>query len=187
MRRRSFFSFLLGLPTAALAAWQKIPVGSGAANTWRKVCTAGGAAGTWQKLAPCGPLTLTIAANTSNYNMKVAAANAGWNQTDPLDLTVVINAGVTVGSTSTGAYAFDTGTGFPAGSTLALINNGTIRGCGGNGGVGAGVNSGGGYVAAAAGGVGGPAFIARYAIAVTNNGIIAGGGGGGGGGDTYYG
>lgn len=126
-----------------------------------------------------------ISANTTNYNMKAAAIAAGWNQSDVLRMTVTINSGVIIYSTSTGSYAFDTGSTFPAGSTLALINNGTILGCGGAGADGpAYVTS---YENGLAGAAGGPAFIARNGISVTNNGIIGGGGGGGGsGGSTNY-
>lgn len=119
-----------------------------------------------------------IAANTSNFNLRAAAVAAGWNQIAPLKATVTVNAGVYVGSPSTGAYAFDTGATFPAGSSLALINNGTICGGGGAGGYGGtpGSPNGGN------GGGGGTAFRAQAAISITNNGLIAGGGGGGGGG-----
>lgn len=125
----------------------------------------------------------TISSNTTNYNLKSAAIAAGWDQVKVLAATITINSGVYVYSTSTGSYAFDTGSTFPTGSTLALINNGTIIGRGGDGG-----NGGNGSAAvptqniAAPGSSGGPAFIARYAISVTNNGTIGGGGGGGGGG-----
>ena len=125
----------------------------------------------------------TISSDTTNYNIKSAAIAAGWDQTKPLIATVTINAGVYVYSTSTGSYAFDTGSSFFAGSTLALINNGIILGRGGDGGTG-GLSF---NVAGTAGGTGGPAFIARYAINVTNNGTIGGGGGGGGGGSGDYG
>jgi len=118
----------------------------------------------------------TIATNTTNYNLKSAAIAAGWDQVKPLIATITINSGVYVYSTSTGTYAFDTGSTFPSGTTLTLINNGIIQGCGGNGGAG---NAG-------AGVAGGPAFIARHAITVTNNGTIGGGGGGGGGGGRTY-
>jgi hypothetical protein len=131
----------------------------------------------------------TISSDTTNYNLKSAAIAAGWNGTTKLAATVTINSGVFVYSNSTGSYAFDTGSTFPSGSTLALVNNGTIIGKGGDGG-----NGGGGtaytgnetYPAAQSvggnGGAAGPAFIAQYAINVTNNGAINGGGGGGGGG-----
>jgi hypothetical protein len=112
----------------------------------------------------------TISSDTTNYNLKSAAIAAGWNQTKPLVATVTINGGVYVYSTSTGTYAFDTGSTFPAGTSLNLINNGVILGRGGDGGNG-GVNQNG---QGGAGGAGGPAFIARYAINVTNNGTIGG-------------
>lgn len=124
----------------------------------------------------------TISANTANYNLRAAAVTAGWNQVLPLNATVTINAGVYVYSTNTGTYAFDTGSTFPTGTTLALINNGTILGMGGRGGNSVGTESGGYYSGTVSGAVGGPGIIARYAISITNNGIISGGGGGGGGG-----
>lgn len=114
----------------------------------------------------------TIGTNTTDYNLKSAAIAGGWNQTSPLNATITINNGIYVYATSTGTYAFDTGSTFPSGTTLALINNGIILGKGGDGGAGNGNG----------GGIGGPAFIARQAINVTNNGVISGGGGGGGGG-----
>jgi hypothetical protein len=122
----------------------------------------------------------TIASNTTNYNLKSAAIAAGWNQTAPLNATVTINGGVYVYSTSTGAYAFQTGVTFPAGTTLRLINNGIILGMGGAAGVG-GVNN----LAGGAGAGGGPALLAQHAIQITNNGVIAGGGGGGSGGTAF--
>jgi hypothetical protein len=125
----------------------------------------------------------TISANTTNYNLRAAAVAAGWNQVRPLQATVTINASVYVYSTNTGTYAFDTGSTFPTGSTLALINNGTILGMGGRGSDSIATDSGGGYVnPTTLAGAGGPGLIARYAISITNNGIISGGGGGGGGG-----
>lgn len=122
-------------------------------------------------------LSLTIASNTTNYNMRTAFVNAGWDGTTPLTGTVTINSGVTVYSTSTGVYALQTGTSYPAGSTIALVNNGTILGKGGNGGRGGNYAAGGSSGTAA-----GPAFYAGAGVTVTNNGRIAGGGGGGGGG-----
>ena len=123
----------------------------------------------------------TISANTANYNLKSAAIAAGWNQVLQLDATVTINSGIYVYSTSTGAYSFSTGTTFPAGSTLRLINNGIILGMGGAGGA-PGYNDAFWVYGSTAGAVGGPAFIATNAISVTNNNTIGGGGGGGGGG-----
>jgi hypothetical protein len=128
----------------------------------------------------------TISANTANYNLKSAAIAAGWNQTAPLDATITINGGVYVYSTSTGAYAFQTGATFPSGTVLRLINNGTILGMGGGGGIGGAWNSPGSNLntANSVGAAGGPALLAQQAIQITNNGIIGGGGGGGGGGSN---
>jgi hypothetical protein len=123
---------------------------------------------------------LTISSNTTNYNMKSAAIAAGWNGTSAAAVNCTINSGIFVYSTSTGTYAFDTGSSYPAGSTLSLTNNGTIIGKGGNGGMGGTFTTG--NFNGAAGSAAGPAFIARTAISVTNNGSINGGGGGGGGG-----
>jgi hypothetical protein len=136
-----------------------------------------------------GPPTfnLTITSNTANYNMRTAAIAAGYSGTGAATVNCTINSGVYVYSTSTGAYAFDTGTGWDAsGVTLNLTNNGTILGMGGAGGN-AKVfsNSFPAYNGFGnPGSVGGPGLIARRAINITNgSGIISGGGGGGGSGN----
>lgn len=111
----------------------------------------------------------TISATTTNYNLRAAAVAAGWNQLAPLIAEISIGAGIVVGSTSTGAYAFDTGASFPAGSRLSLVigNGAYVVGAGGAGG----------------GGAGGPALRAQYPLSVTSVGTI---GGGGKGGSIYY-
>ena len=86
----------------------------------------------------------TITSNTNDYNLRNAAIAGGWNQVSVLQATITINAGVFVGSSSTGSAAFQTGSSFPAGSTLTVINNGSIVGRGGNGGSGGGSGGGGG-------------------------------------------
>ena len=124
-----------------------------------------------------------ISADTANFNVRTAAIAAGWDGIAPLKATVMVNAGVYVYSTSTASPAFDTGTPFPSGSTITLINNGYIYGMGGAG------ATGGRSIppspmaeTPAAGSSGGPALNAQAAITVVNIGVIAGGGGGGGGG-----
>lgn len=119
----------------------------------------------------------TISADVSNYNLRAEAIAAGWNGTSPLTATVTIASGVVVSANSTSAYAFDTGTGFPTGSTLALVNNGYVIGMGGAGG-----SASYAYWLGCKGGPGGAALLAQAPIAVTNNGTIGGGGGGGNGG-----
>jgi hypothetical protein len=125
--------------------------------------------------------SITISTNTANFNLRTAAIAAGWNGTTvPVTINCTINSGVYVYSTSTGAYAWQTGTGYPgSGVTLNLTNNGTILGMGGNGGNGGSFSP---TAPTVAGTPAGPAFLAQQAINVTNNGIISGGGGGGGGG-----
>jgi hypothetical protein len=95
-------------------------------------------------VAPEFVFNQTIASNTNDYNLRNAAIAAGWNQVLALNATVTINAGIFVGSTSTATPGFTTGSTYPAGSTLAIINNGSIVGCGGNGGSGGGSGGGGG-------------------------------------------
>jgi hypothetical protein len=97
----------------------------------------------------------TISSNTNDYNLRNAAIAAGWDQVLVLQATVTINSSIFVGSSSTGTAAFSTGSSFPAGSTLTVINNGYIVGCGGNGGsadfVGSAGGGGGGVVNGSAG------------------------------------
>lgn len=117
----------------------------------------------------------TISEDTKNYNLRSAALAGGWDGIEPLNATVTVNSGIYVGATGTGLYGFDTGTPFPDGSTLALVNNGFIVGAGG----------GGGASPSGAGKAGGPAMRALAAISITNNGTIGGGGGGGGAGPIF--
>lgn len=135
-------------------------------------------------------IALTIAANTNNYN--IFTNKGGSYVAGKSNVTLTINSGVTVGSTSTGTQALDTGTGWASGDAITIINNGIVKGRGGNGGDGADItNNNTGFlvssVAAGAGGAGGSAFRAQFATSITNNGTFAGaGGGGGGGGATRY-
>ncbi|MBC7419720.1 MAG: hypothetical protein H7328_03235, partial [Bdellovibrio sp.] len=122
------------------------------------------------------PVNLTIAANTNNYNIFTAAGSP----VAAVAVTVTINSGVVVGSSSTGSTSMVTGT-FPSGSTITIINNGSILGAGGSG-----SNGGGGGGNGGTGSAGGPAFLAQFAVTITNNGTIGGGGGGGGGGGSAY-
>lgn len=116
-----------------------------------------------------------ISADATNYNLRAAAIAAGWDQVVPLMASVTINSGIVVSSNNTSIPAFDTGSGFPAGSELSIVNNGHICGMGGVGG--AGVNG-----SSNIGSPGGAALSVGYACVVDNVGVIAGGGGGGGGG-----
>ena len=122
----------------------------------------------------------TISSPVNDYILRSAAIAAGWDGVKPLIATVTVNN--FVGSSSAGSWAFQTGSPFPAGSSISIVNNHWICGKGGVGG-----NSGvGGNDSAAAvgsaGATGGYSFYAAVACTVTNNGAICAGGGGGGGG-----
>ena len=73
---------------------------------------------------------LTISSNTNNYDIGAAAIAAGGDKSTPVILT--INAGVTVGSTSSGTAAMYTGTGWSSGTTINITNNGAIVGASGS-------------------------------------------------------
>lgn len=128
-------------------------------------------------------VNLTISGNTNSYDVY---ANRGPSYVaGTSDVTVTINPGVTVGSTSVPAYAMLVPSAFNPGDTVRIVNNGLIQGCGGAAGNGGAVsitpspqvaNPGG------AGSGGGSALYVNRPTVVTNNGTIASGGGGGGGG-----
>jgi hypothetical protein len=102
--------------------------------------------------------------------------------------TVYVDAGVIIGSTSATSPAMTTGN-IPAGSgSLTIINNGSVIGAGGNGGVDPG-NITSASCPTTNGQNGGDAiFIANSIVTkIINNGTIAGGGGGGGAGQSLSG
>lgn len=116
----------------------------------------------------------TISANTPNYVLNTAKAS-GY-VAGKTDMTLTINSGVVVYSTSTGSYALQVDTSWTTGDTVTIVNSGTILGCGGNGG-------GGGFGGAGnTGAGGGPALLVQRATSINNVNRISGGGGGGGGG-----
>lgn len=124
-------------------------------------------------------IPLTISGNTYNYNVynsRGPTYNPGKS-----DITVTINPGVLVGSTSTGTDAFSIPAQFSPADTITVVNNGVIQGRGGNGGAGANAAPGGSNPGSP-GNSGGRALLVSRPVTITNNGTIAGGGGGGGGG-----
>jgi len=127
-------------------------------------------------------IALTIAANTDNYDVYTNRGPTYVAGTS--DITVTVNPGITVGSTTIPAYAMLVPNAFNPADTVTIINNGVIQGMGGGGGtggVGRFVPSGSSF-AGAPGGAGGSALYVNRPVTVTNNGTLAGGGGGGGGG-----
>lgn len=123
------------------------------------------------------PINITISANTQNYVLNTAKAT-GY-QPGSSDITLTINSGIIIGSSSTGGIAFDIDTSWNANDQISIIvgSGAYISGCGGAGGAGALVNA----SNDTPGGAGGAALRAQRAVSITNNGTIQGGGGGGGG------
>lgn len=119
--------------------------------------------------------TITIDFNVNNINLRTAHDGSFPAAVSGDTVRCRILTGVTIGSTTTAAPAFDAGT-WPAGVTVEVENRGKIQGKGGVGGNGnAGIGSN--------GSPGGTAFYTRFAVALDNaGGLIWGGGGGGGGG-----
>lgn len=113
---------------------------------------------------------LTLSANDSDVNLKTELEAIYGPMVVAVSAVVTISSGVKISSSSPGTSAMTTGTGWPTGSTLKIINNGRI---GGAGGVGASYN--------APGTVGGDALDIRLGVTIDNTyGQIFGGGGGGG-------
>lgn len=135
--------------------------------------------GIWQPIFQAN-LTVTISADTTIQNMRTLALAAGWDGVSVIDFILINNSAIYVRATTTSNYALDTGSPWPATSTLTLINRGYFQGKGGGGGAGA--NQAGG-IAATVGLPGGHAINLQYPLSIDNgSGYILGGGGGGGGG-----
>lgn len=117
-------------------------------------------------------IALALSSNQANYVLNTAKAGGGY-VAGSTDITLTINAGVVIGSTSTSSYALDVDTSWAAGDTIKVISAGTVEGKGGAGGA---PNSG-------AGGTGGPAMRCQRPVSIDNgSGVIASGGNGGTGG-----
>ncbi len=134
-------------------------------------------AGTWKQFfVNRVTANITISSNTSNYVLntaKVTGYVAGKT-----DVTLTINSGVFVSSSSTGSYALTVDTSWSTGDTLTIINNGTIIGRGGTGGNSR-INE-----SSLPGSSGGPALLVQRATSINNLNRISGGGGGGGAGQS---
>jgi len=116
-----------------------------------------------------------ITTNATNANLRTLALAAGWDGSTAVGCT--INSGVIISGNTAGdgTAAMTIDGSFPTGVTL--VNNGQIRGRGGDGGSGAST------LAGTPGGKGGRALTVAVAASIDNQGNIwAGGGGGGGGG-----
>jgi len=128
--------------------------------------------------------TLTISASTNNYDVYT---NRGPSYVaGASDITVQVNPGVTVGSTSTPTYAMLVPSSFSPTDTITIINNGLIQGMGGAGGAGGSVTGPTNINPGVAGSSGGNAIYVNRPTTITNNGTVAAGGGGGGGGGSVW-
>lgn len=109
---------------------------------------------------------------TSTANASLNLASIGGYVAGKSDITITINSGVYIYSTSTGNAGL-TLTGGTTGDTLTIVNNGYIMGQGGDGG--------------APPTAGGPALSIGYPVTINNTygSAYIGGGGGGGGGAGY--
>ena len=96
-------------------------------------------------------IPLTISANTQNYNLFTQANASPLYVAGSSDVTLTIQPGVLVGSSSTGAYALNIPSSFTTGDTVTVVNNGVVIGRGGNGGSGGGVPGGPGFGGGSAG------------------------------------
>ena len=109
-----------------------------------------------------------ITADMANYNLKAQAIAAGWDQVVPLIAEVTVKPGIVLSANATNQYGFDTGVGFPAGTSLKLVLRGYVCGMGG-------------FSSSGVGAPGGPALRAQHPLTVdAAGGTIAGGGGQGG-------
>lgn len=126
---------------------------------------------------------LSINSDQTNFNLanQISISNAA-------DVTVVIRPGVTIKASNSSTPAFTVGS-LPSGSTLKIINQGTIIGAGGAGGPGGNVpntNGSATYYAGTPGTPGGDALDISLDVTINNiDGSIVGGSGGGGGGAGY--
>lgn len=138
-----------------------------------------------------GATTATPPANspviwvTQASNLYTLAQSIGYNVSSAGSYTFIVPAGVTIVGAANGS-AIDTGT-WPAGSTIALIVNGTVAGSGGKGGTGGCYDTSSTVQNPTAGDPGSDAISVHSAITITVNsgGAVNGGGGGGGGGGVY--
>ena len=125
-------------------------------------------------IEPCYIVNVTN--STVNYNLGTDFYNTypSAPTTSPVCIIATVGAGVNITSNNTSQPAFTTGT-LPAGSLVAIVNNGNIIGKGGNGGTA--YNPGLGTTGA--GFNGGNAMDLTLPVTIQNNFNIYGGGGGG--------
>jgi len=120
-----------------------------------------------------GLRTIIIGSNINDLNIRLIHDTLFPPPIATTDVKLIIEAGVTVGSSTSFFAALNTGQ-WPAGVDIEIENAGKIYGAGGNGGEGF-----------TDGQTGGTAVELQHAVSFRNTGTIAGGGGGGGGAWSY--
>jgi hypothetical protein len=115
-----------------------------------------------------GLRTIIIGSDVNDLNIRLIHDTLFPPPISTTTVKLVIEAGVTVGSTTPLSAALQTGS-WPAGVVIEIENSGKIYGAGGEG------------KYDAAGGTGGTGVELQHAVSFNNLGTIAGGGGGGGG------
>lgn len=132
---------------------------------------------------------VSIDSDTFNFNLRNAFLSIYTEAEEGDTVICEVSEGVVVGSTSTAAYAFDTGDGWPSGIVPQIVikSGAYIVGRGGDGGSSSLRDNGQAFGTLIYGNFqpglsGGPSMIARTQVSITNQGVIGGGGGGGGGG-----
>lgn len=128
---------------------------------------------------------ITVSSDTTSQNLntlfEASTEYSGWDSVTPFFMTITINSGNALYSTSSGTPALTIGT-IPSNVYVAVINNGNIVGGPGNGGASGTANGGsGGNGVTGGAGVDFTGFTGRGII--TNSAKIHGGAGGGGGGN----
>ena len=141
-----------------------------------------------QTITPDDPTVKNVAIDNSRANLNLYSyVSASQSITSGDIFNIIIASGVIISSTLTSVPAFSTGTGWPTGVTINIVNNGKIIGRGGAGGNGGGIPADNSPLDGVDGGNGGDAMEFLYDVNITNNHEIGGGGGGGGGGGALHG
>jgi len=135
------------------------------------------------KISPIIYQDYIIDTSTSVFNLSTFLITNGWNGINPINARVTINSDVYIdgGTTGSGSFIVDK---FPASSNIYIINNGTIRGAGGDGGD-AKLPIGAQTVAFNSGVSAKPCFYLNYKTFLENYGSIIAGGNGGNSGESY--
>jgi hypothetical protein len=127
-------------------------------------------------ILPCFDLFLSNTSNNYNISTELYLTYPNAPTNSPVCVVATVGPGVTVSSVASTDPAFTTGT-LPAGSVVAIVNQGNIIGRGGDGGIAeAPANN---PPISGDGKDGGDAIVITEATDIFNNGYIFGGGGGG--------